>query len=96
VKQDERDRMGLCEVVHGFSVLCLRSGRPSKPSEVHFEYLDEEEICHNERYPETFLVVVPGTVCLFCPGNLSLTASARTYAYARRSSLAQHIQQYHL
>lgn len=96
LKQDERGAAGLYHVVRAFRALCLRAGRPSKPSEIHFECLAEEEICHNERYPETFPIVVPGTVCLFCLGNVSLPASARTYAYARRSSLARHVQQHHL
>ena len=96
LKQEGRGGADLCDVVRAFRALCLRAGRPSKPSEVHFEPLAEEEICHNERFPETFPIVVPGTVCLFCLGNVSLTASARTYAYARRSSLARHVQQHHL
>jgi Protein of unknown function (DUF3435) len=96
LKQEGGGCTGLCDVVRAFRALCLRTGRPSKPSEVLFECLAEEEICHNERFPETFPIVVPGTVCLFCLGNVSLTASARTYAYARRSSLARHVQQHHL
>ena len=98
-KQDGRggvSRISLPDVVRALRALCLRAGRPSKPSEIHFECLDEEEIRHDERFPDTYPIVVPGTICLFCLGNPTLTWTARTYSYARRSSLARHVQQHHL
>ena len=95
-KQDGRGGVSLPDVVRALRALCLRAGRPSKPSEILFECLDEEEIRHDERFPDTYPIVVPGTICLFCLGNPTLTWTARTYSYARRSSLARHVQQHHL
>jgi hypothetical protein len=87
---------GLSDVIGALRALCLRTSRPSEPSEVVIECLEEEEIPHKEVFLEAYPVVVPGTVCLFCLGTVSLPTSARTHAYAHRSTLARHVEDKHL
>lgn len=86
----------LADAVRALISLCRRCSRPSGAVGPVFEPILEEECHHDEQIVETYPIVVPGTVCLFCLGNTSLPSHARTYAYARRSSLARHVQQYHL
>lgn len=78
------------------SSLCRRCSRPNQVNEVVFESLSEEQCRHDEQIVDTFPIIVPGTVCLFCLGDSALPSHARTYAYARRSALSRHVQSHHL
>ena len=90
------DHARLAEVVRVLASLCRRCSRPSGRADTVYEPLSEEEMRHDEQTVDTFPILVPGTVCLFCLGDSSLPSHARTYAYARRSSLARHVERLHL
>jgi hypothetical protein len=94
-KEDSVTSPRLCRPVKALTSLCRRCSKPVKPSETLFECL-KEEIVHHEQIPDVFPIVVPGTVCLFYLGDTSLSARARTYAYARRSTLTRHVERNHL
>ncbi|KAF1810595.1 hypothetical protein P152DRAFT_475428 [Eremomyces bilateralis CBS 781.70] len=44
--------------------------------------------------PDLFPLVCPGTHCLFCLGNQSLGPQSRTFAFARKDALKNHVEKH--
>jgi hypothetical protein len=58
------DGGNLAQIIRVFRSLCRRCARPTHANDVHFKSLALEEIEHDEQVPDTYPIIVPGTVSI--------------------------------
>ncbi|KAI9779773.1 MAG: hypothetical protein M1816_003352 [Peltula sp. TS41687] len=90
--QNGTARSSRVEVLKHLVNLCTLRETPRLRPQGESSSLDEL----NTVEPDLFLIVCPGTQCLFCLGDDSLSHVSRTFLFSRVDCLRRHVQVQHL
>ena len=94
-----------CQIIRLYDSLCGRREYPRTRRGVQNDSQDQSEEskevsevkpCFLDTEPDFYPMQCPGTQCLFCLGDVSLAANARTRCFANPSTLTRHLHKQHL
>ena len=87
------------QIIRLYAALCERRETPRLRQQTESYIVEESrdiKPCFLDTDPDIYPMKCPGTQCLFCLGDSSLTASIRTRCFSKPYTLTRHVHKQHL